>query len=163
MRMSLLKAPLQTDMWADYGRRQFVYRLVVHNGSLTNLHSISNDLNFHPLETEFEQPTEPISGSSVVLPMTATFAFSSSPRIIIDTIKPSEDGNGFVVRAFESEGGWTKASISLPMVDSSKYSVEVVNLMEKKISDARLERGSYAKVELEFEPFQIISLRFRKS
>lgn len=133
VRMSLLKAPLQTDKWADYGVRKFDYRVVFHNGGFTtsNIVALSDELNVPVATAEYHQPTSPIGDDA--LPATAEFVVVDDPSVIVETLKPAFEGDGFVVRLYEASGGWAKATIRFPLLENSKWEVIPVDLLERRI------------------------------
>ena len=133
MKLSLLKAPLQTDKWADYGKRHFTYRLYVHSDLFEDSYSFekADELNTQPVVTNYEQPTTPISENS--LPMQSAFVISSNPQIVVETLKPAENGKGFICRMYEANGGWAKTTISFPLLSSKEWKVKNVNIIEEEI------------------------------
>jgi alpha-mannosidase len=132
VRMSLLKSPLQTDKWADFGIRKSTYRLVCHAGGFedSNITEFSDELNVPVVHIPYIQPETPIGELNV--PVTATFVVVKDRKVILETLKPSFDGNGFVARFYESSGGWRKTKVTFPLLDGNGWTVRAVNLLEQK-------------------------------
>jgi alpha-mannosidase len=72
---------------------------------------------------------------------------------VIDTIKPAEDGKGFVVRLYESSGCATKARL---MFGISPKSIQRSNTLEDLIEPFALTSGG---CDIVLRPFQITTLR----
>ncbi|MGY2990729.1 glycosyl hydrolase-related protein [Bradyrhizobium sp. USDA 4508] len=82
-----------------------------------------------------------------------SFLTASPANVIVDTIKPAEDGDGWVVRLYESAGIRTAAALDFG-VDIA--SVWISNTLEDRIEALPTEdRGC----RLALRPFQIATLR----
>lgn len=79
-----------------------------------------------------------------------------NPAVIIDGIKRAENGNGTVVRLYESFGGRARAKIRV--ADDFKKAM-LVNLMEQTIAPLSIEEGC---VSLDFGAFEIHTLLLEK-
>jgi alpha-mannosidase len=77
-----------------------------------------------------------------------SFASVSDPGVIIETIKPAENGDGVVVRMYESLGRATVTALRLATPPSR---ATVTDLLERPQHPADLER-------LEFGPFEILTI-----
>jgi len=77
----------------------------------------------------------------------------SAPTVVVETVKRSEDGRDVIVRLYESSGSRTKTKVHFGF---DVTSVRLVNLMEEDLGDASLSKGG---IELEFGPFEILTLR----
>ena len=83
-----------------------------------------------------------------------SFASASAPNIIIETVKPAEDGSdAYVLRAYECEGTKTKCCIDL----SSSVSKAVnTNMLEDERETLDVQNGS---IPLSFRPFEIKTIK----
>lgn len=169
MRLSLLKSPLQTDQWADFGIRKFVYRVAFHNGGFenSNIVSLSDELNTPLIVTNYTHPTTALNESQYSTPTEAQFAVVSDPNVVLETLKPAYDGvDGFIARFYESSGGWRKTNVLFPLLDASKWDAKVVDLLENESKDGhnlKLNNNSpQLSVELEFNAFELVSILFTK-
>ena len=166
IRMSLLKSPLQTDRWADYGKRHFTYRLFVHNKTFEDSHVYeqSDELITQPVMVKYEQPTTPIDEHSI--PMSASFVTSSNPAVVIETLKPSENLKGFVCRIYEANGGWQSSKISFPLLNKSEWRIKEVNLLEESTEEspeiAQTSQDDSIEFSVEINAFQIKTFLFEK-
>jgi len=159
IRMSLLKSPMQTDKWADFGKRMFSYRIVAHSTPFekSSIQQRSDELIVPPVFTQ-SSPT-----SNCIIPSTASFVSSSNPCIIIDTVKPCEDDNGFIVRLYESSGGWGTSIIVFSLLQSSNWTISHVDLRERPIEcPSTCIQANNLAIKVEANPFEIISLMLKK-
>jgi alpha-mannosidase len=78
---------------------------------------------------------------------------SSAPNIIIETVKRAEDGNGFIVRFYESQRrrGPVTVTTAFPLAR-----VEKVNLLEETL-EILTPNGN--QVALQVRPYEIVNLR----
>lgn len=130
--LNLLRAPTYPDPTADRGWHAFSYAFTPFaRGDLAKVIREAYRLN-HPLLP---------SGGGVL----ESVASTSDPAVIVETIKPAENGNGAVLRLYESLG--RPATTALHTSLSHVAAVET-DLLERPIGDADL--GS-----LEFGPFEI--------
>jgi alpha-mannosidase len=133
------------DMKADQGIQTFTYSLYTWNGSLADSPLIQEayDLNI---------PVQSFSGNAG-----ESSIFSvSSPNIVIETVKPAEDGSGdVIVRAYESKRMATRCILStaLPIESAS-----LTNMLEEGEGDLMFENGH---VGLDFRAFEIKTLRLK--
>jgi alpha-mannosidase len=133
--LNLLRSPTFPDKTADRGSHTFTYAFrpfaadqladVIRDGYRLN----------HPLAID----------AGVDLPSVASV---DNPGILIETIKRSEDGNGIVLRLYESLGIPTTTALRTTFAHKS---VRETNLMELPSGPATLDR-------LAFTPFEIKTL-----
>ncbi|EAY02387.1 Glycosyl hydrolases family 38 protein [Trichomonas vaginalis G3] len=162
LRMSLLKAPLQTDMWADYGRREFTYRMMFHDKEENIEFQRQNlDLVTDFVIANYEQPNTTLSLDD--LPMEAQFV-NITGNVILDTLKLSEDEKGIVVRVFEANGGWTECSLSFPLLNRKNWKIVPCNLLEKEVKyEFNVDESkSYLSFSFEIETFKILSFKLER-
>lgn len=153
MRLTLLRSPTGPDAYADQGHHAFTYSLLPHGGSFQEAGVIraAAELNVPIVAV----PTEAHSGT---LPATLRLVECDNAAAVIETIKPAEDGNGMIVRLYESHGG--HANVILKFADAPK-AVETVNLLEQPYDDGVALEHDGREVKLRMRPFQIVSLRLK--
>ncbi len=152
LRMSCIKSPQMPDGGADQGRHEFVYALLPHVGTFQEggVLSAAAELNNAPLSVV----TDPHRGD---LPPSLVWITCDTPAVIVDTLKPAEDGDGFIIRIYEAYGwrGRVCIQLALPL-----KAVSVVNLLEEPCRDECLKLAWSGKsIEFDVYPFQIISFR----
>jgi alpha-mannosidase len=133
--LNLLRSPTFPDKTADRGAHTVSYAFrpfgsdqladVIHDGYRLN----------YPLGI----------GSGVVLPSAASV---DNPAVLIETIKRAEDGQGIIVRLYESLGSPATAALRTTFAHNK---VSETNLMEIPAGPADLDH-------LEFTPFEIKTL-----
>ena len=151
MMMSLLKAPMQTDKWADFGIRRFIIRLDFHNQEFSPKSQILADqLNYPPTFCDIgkSQPVE------------KEFLKIEENKLILTCLKVSEDGKGFIARFVEPSGGFTTANVEFPLLEGD-WKFDLVNMEEK--NEIPLEYNKEKKsITLEAEMFQVLTVKFSK-
>ena len=152
MMMSLLKAPMQTDKWCDFGDRRFVIRLNFHSEPFnTKIQKLSDSLITKPILAGNKQAEAQISQSFVTL---------SNNDVILETLKPAEEGeNCFIARLYEPTGGWQKTTVSFPLL-SNKYKATKTNLNEKE--EYEIESVGDNSFQIELKPFEIFTMKLQK-
>mgnify|MGYP001038976115 CR=1 FL=1 len=148
IRLTCLKSPLSPDEYADRERHIFTYSLLPHSGSFQEAGVIqaAAELNT-PL---IISSSDPHSGQ---LPSEWRLISIDNPAIVLDTLKPAEDGNGLIARFYESYGSHAKAKLDFAVQPSS---ISSVNLMEEPLEEAGFDA---AQASLRLRPFQVLSLR----
>ena len=150
MRLSLLRAPTCPDRTADQGTHRFTYSLYPHKGGWREGGSVQKafELNL-PLEAFILQKQEgPLPGK-------LSFLSADVPNVIIDTVKPAQNGDGIILRVYESSQCRGKVNISsvLPF-----ERVTECNLMEENERDIPTKGKSFA---FDIKPFEVKTFRLR--
>jgi alpha-mannosidase len=144
MRLSLLRAPKSPDPNCDMGHQEFTYAVMPHRGRWQDGGVVAEGFKFnYPLVwTETSVPHhEP-----------ASFASSSDPNLIIDTLKKAEDSDALIARLYECHGahGTARLKFGFP-VSKAKFT----NILETVGEDAAVIDGI---VHIPYRPFQIVTL-----
>lgn len=134
--------------YSDNCEHQFTYSLLPHFGDISDgrVAQCAYELNY-PLRTA-------VPGGNGNAPGRKSFFSVDNPAVIIETVKKAEDGDGIVLRLYESEGGFVKAAVT---AEGCFYSVDEVDLLEKSPVPLGVADQS---VMLEFKPFEIKTLIF---
>jgi alpha-mannosidase len=100
MRITLLRSPTMPDPTADFGEHQFKYSLYPHAGPWNEETQreayLLNDPVIVYRRTIDDRPQTTVHG---LLSMVSV----SQPNVIIETVKRAENGNGIIVRLYESQ------------------------------------------------------------
>jgi alpha-mannosidase len=158
IRMSLLKAPLQTDKWADFGIRKFSYRLICHQGGFEESHVVQlSDELVVPVVVGNAERTGSLLGTS-------EFVVVRDEKVVLETLKPAFDCDGFVCRFYESSGGWRRTIVTFPLLENAGWDVEVVDLMERRVDTVGLQKASQKQLEFEltFNAFELKTVLVRR-
>lgn len=185
MMLSLLKAPNRPDKWCDYGWRKFIYKVDFHADSFDAARAtkMSDELNYpiiSPCNVEKVQKqlnSESFNFTEFVLNSSCSFIdgkfveikneFENDSDIcgvILETLKPSKNRNGFVARFYEAKGGWEKVKVSFPLLQKGKWNVSFIDFYEKIISEneIKLNDSMHLEFSIEFKPFQVISIQINE-
>jgi len=153
LRLSLLRAPGWPDPGADRGEQAFTYSLLPHAGSWQEAGIVRRgyELN-HPVQAQPALPQTGELSEAGALPARHSFLALESSQVILDTLKPAEQGEGYVVRMYESGGGRERVRLTLPAAGD----VQETNLLERPLAELQTEQGA---VELAIKPFEVKTVR----
>jgi alpha-mannosidase len=143
--LTLLKSALAPDMTADRGRQQFTYSFLAWNSSFADCDVVREacDLNC------------PVTVTRGAAGRRSLF-WTDAANVIIETVKPAEDGSGDVVaRLYESKRTATRCALgtSLPVREA-----RLADMLENARARLKCAGGI---IPLEFGPFQIRTVRLR--
>ncbi len=145
--LTLLRSPLAPDMTADKGVQEFTYAFQCWNDKPFR------DAGIVQSGYDLNVPATVQTGDSG----TASLFAVDAANVIIETVKPAEDGSGdIVVRLYEAMRTATHATLSTSL---PARRATVVNMLEQKQGDAGLRNG---QVALDLRPFEIRTLRFSR-
>ena len=145
MSLSLLRGTASPDPHGDIGVHRFRYALFPHAGDWREGGTVGEAARFN----------RPLLWSNGAPPdVLAKPLMSAEPaNVVIDTIKPAEDGKGWIVRLYESHGTSTTAQLTFGV---SVRAVHLSNTLEDS-GDALQVDGDSCRLLL--RPFQIATLR----
>jgi alpha-mannosidase len=146
--LNLLRSPTYPDPIADRARHQFTYALYPHAGN-----HISGGVIQAGYELNMPLRVIPVNQQSGTLPASQSFLELDVDSVIIETVKPAEDGKGIIVRMYETHGTNVKTILRS---GTEVNNASRTNLMEEHISDILAESNF---VNLVFEPFEIVTIR----
>ncbi|HZU66427.1 MAG TPA: alpha-mannosidase [Ktedonobacteraceae bacterium] len=130
VRLTLLKSSSYPDSHADEGLHRFTYSLLPHGGDWREAQSVRRayELNV-PLLCVNEQKTMlAASGSSAGV----SFLQTDCAHVVVETVKPAEDGDGLIVRLYEAHNrrGHGTLTFAAPVL-----SAQECNLLEEPLND----------------------------
>ena len=145
VRITLIKCATSPDPNADQGQHQFTYALLPYEANRpADLDHEAYDLNA-PLRC-----VTALQGLNGPRPALVT---SSAANVIVETVKPANDGRGIVLRLFEAHGTASTATLTF---DSHVELAEEVSIFEETIGPLV---QSSTNVEVSLEPFKIMTFR----
>ena len=102
MRLTLLRSPTYPDPQADWGEHQFTYSLLPHSGgwkqvTVAESYALNDPLIVWTRETKRESHEKTLATSQT------SFVKVDLPNVVIETIKQAENGQGLIVRLYESQ------------------------------------------------------------
>ena len=143
--LTLLKSGLAPDMTADKGVQEFTYSFYAWDGCLADSEVVKEGYELNcPVTTARGQ-----AGQGTLFTLDAA-------NIVIETVKPAEDGSKDVVlRLYEAKHTATRCTLttSLPAMTAQQ-----TNMLEEHQSDLPLNAG---KLALNFRPFEVKTIRLR--
>ncbi|MGN0494287.1 MAG: glycoside hydrolase family 38 C-terminal domain-containing protein, partial [Acutalibacteraceae bacterium] len=141
--LSLHRGGCSPDERGDFGVHSFTYSLLPHIGSFgSDTVREGYKLNYAPIIS--------VGGSRLTKPLFTTDA----ANVIIETVKAAEDGNGYIIRLYETECSETAVKIKAGF-DFKK--VTETNMLEEPLRELKAEEKT---VTLRLKPFEIKTLRF---
>jgi alpha-mannosidase len=153
IRLTLLRSPTMPDPMADVGEHQFKYSLYPHSGpwneeTQREAYLLNDPILVHQSNVKVRMSERPFSNLKSLIS-------SSSPNVIIETIKRAEDGEGIIVRLYESQRkrGPVRLTTGFPVEAAWE-----TNLLEENESALRVENDA---IQLELTPYQIMTLRVK--
>jgi alpha-mannosidase len=141
MGLSLVRGPNSPDRNADIGVHRFRYALYPHEGDWRQAGTVGE-------AARFNRPvlwTNGTASATLGRPIVSV----EPENAILDTIKPAEDGRGWVVRLYESAGQSCTAQLS--------FGVPVRTLHRSNTMEDRFE--AIAAQVLALRPYEIVTLR----
>ena len=141
--LTLLKSPLAPDMYADLGVQTFTYAFYAWNGCFADSDVVREgyDLNIPAL-------IAPGDGG------TASLFAVDAPNVVIEVVKPAEDGSpDVVVRLYESKRMATRATLTTTLPVNS---AALTDMLENVQAALPCDGGA---IPLEFRPFEVKTVR----
>ena len=144
LRLSLIKSATSPDPGADQGRHAFTYALMPHGGDWREgVAREAADLNVPARALR-----APADGRA--------FVEADRPGVVVEAIKPAEDGDGVILRLYESHR--TRGPLALRFRDPPR-SVVRSHLLEWEEGEAVALEDGVARLSI--KPFEIVTLRVR--
>ena len=142
--ISLLRAPIYPDPYADEGDHEFLYAVYPHaddwrNGTVQQAEEMHSPLRF-------------ISGSGSGV-RRSLFRFTEE-SLRLACLKKAEDSDAIILRFYEPHGarGHTSLETALPVQKAF-----LVNILEEEAQELTIEDEQ--RITIPFQPFQVISLK----
>jgi len=153
VRVTLLRAPLFPDPVADQGEHTF-HNAVTFGAGVADAIRSGYGLNL-PLRTVAGGAGgADAGGTGEVAPLVTV----SSPAVVVEAVKLAQDRSGdVVVRLYESHGARAAVRVGLGFAHTG---VVLTDLLERPLGEAAEGEDG---VELELRPFQVVTLRVRRS
>ena len=145
MQLTLIKCGTYPNHEADQGKHEFTYSLYPHSESFKRGGTINEA---YVLNRPMSAVTAQGGGK---LPSCGGIVSTDCKNIIIETVKPSEDGNGVVIRLFDA---WDKKSRPTVNLGFDAENIWLCDLMENK----QEKLGSGNSVKLDVKNFEIVTL-----
>ena len=150
IRITLLRSPSNPDPEADLGEHRFTYSILPHEGPWDE-RTVAEAYNLNDPVIVFipENDAAAVAQHSG----TASFIRTNSPNLVIETVKPAEDGNGIVIRMYDCmrKRGKVTLTAAFPIAEAFR-----TNILEE---DGYLVPVEGNTVSYNIRPFEIVTLR----
>ena len=129
MRLTLLKSGIMPDPQADQGRHEFAYALLPHQGDWRAGETVRHAYLFNMPARAVHVP----DARQGLLPATAALLQTDRPGLVVETVKPAEDGPGLIVRVYDAHN--TRGAATLTFARAI-VAAEETNMLEEPIGPA---------------------------
>ena len=144
IQLSLLRSPTNPNPEADQGLIPFTYALCPHDSDLRNSTVIRDAYALNNPVTVL-----PATGECDTLPTSLSAVEVDRANVICETVKPAEDENGTVIRAYEAQNARTATTLKLGVPVSHVWACD---MLENRLYEIPVKDGSFSYV---FKPFEI--------
>ncbi|HZZ37444.1 MAG TPA: glycoside hydrolase family 38 C-terminal domain-containing protein, partial [Caulobacteraceae bacterium] len=145
MALSLVRGPVSPDPDADIGEHRFCYALFPHRDDWRAGAVVAEAMRFN-------SPPMWVKGAPAPI-LERAIALAEPAQVVIDTVKPAEDGEGWIVRLYESAGAQVRALLSFSTPVTQAW---LSNTLEDRLSPLAIEAGV---LSLDLRGFQIATIR----
>ena len=153
LRLSLIRSPVHPFTASDIGKHRFSYALLPHAGGWreARVDAAGYAFNYPPVVSRCGESQE--EGGDT-LPETFSLLRTESATAMVEVLKQAENGDGLILRAFDSHG--THESVSFETVAGIDQAAET-NLLEEGSTELDVDGG----LRVRFSPYEIKTLRLR--
>jgi alpha-mannosidase len=156
IRLTLIKSAISPDREADQGLHVFSYSLLPHEGDWRTGETVKHAYLFNmPATGMLAQRAAIVDTPPDRLVEPVSLVRTGRPGLVIDTVKPAEDGDGFIVRVHESHNSRGAATLTFVRPIAS---AEETNLLERTVGPATF---SGHDLHLEVRPYGLTTYRVR--
>ena len=156
MRLSLLRGPTNPDPEADQGEHRFTYSLFPHQGgwderTVAEAYALNDPLGLWTRVRDTHSPSR--TGNAIPSTGRLSLVGVDLPNVVIETVKQAEDGEGVIVRLYESQRCRGKLTLKtgFPLAEAWR-----TNLLEQ--NQERLDCAGDC-LQVPISPYQILTLR----
>jgi alpha-mannosidase len=159
LRLTLLRGTEYPDPEADRGRHVFSYSLLPHigdwvqGGTVRRARELNEPMIAVPAQEEADTPVRASKASKA-----CSYIQVDGQGVVVETFKPAEDGEGWILRLYESHGGRDTVHVHFSRPPSRVVACNLVEEPQKEIVVAT--DGSF---RFPIQPFEIKSFRVRFS
>ncbi len=147
--LSLLRGPEYPDADCDMGVHSFKYALLPHEGSLSASSVVKKAYEFNNYCYAVKA-----TGGSGEIPDSFSAVTALNHKLVVDTLKPSEDGKAAVIRAYEPHRARGREIFELGVKAKKAY---FCDMLENEIEELKIENN---QIKIDFRPFEIITIKF---
>jgi alpha-mannosidase len=155
LRLTLLRGAEWPDPDADRGKHEFTYALLPHAGDWCAAETVRRAAELNTPMTCIALPTQ-AGAPGDRLPLSQSF-FSVEGPALVETLKPAEDGSGWILRLYEPHGSRGQVHVRLPaMLHSATACNLIEDVTQPDTGEAMLKDGV---LSFPIRPFEIKTFR----
>ncbi len=143
MALTLIKSGTEPNPVADQEEHVFTYALYPHAEGWRMARTVDEGY-------KLNQPLTALTGTQGGKDF--SFASVAHSNVVIETIKRAEDGEGVVVRMYESENSYTKTKLTVNTPFEKAY---ICNLLEEPESEAAV---SCDGIDVVLKPYEVVTV-----
>ncbi len=147
MQLSLLRSPTEPNPEADQGIIPMTYSILLHEGDFSKA-SVAKEAYY----LNYPMVAYTAEGDTDSLPLSFSAVAVDAENVICETVKEQEEGEGTVLRLYESQNKRTRTTVTLGIPAKEVF---LCSMMEKELAPLPLHDG---KVSLELKPFEIVTI-----
>lgn len=148
MRITLLRAPTCPDRKGDLGMHTFTYAYYPHKGTWQTGGTVNEAFALNlPLKAY------DVTAQNGTLPESYSYINCDNDDVIIDTVKQAQDGNGIIVRVYESRRVRGERTLTVNLPFSKVYEC---NLMEENENEITFNGN---EIKFNIKPFEVKTFR----
>ena len=144
MALTLIKSGTEPNPVTDQEEHDFTYAIYPHAEGWRQAGTVAEAYKLNqPLLTE----------KNTKEGETYSFASVAAPNVILETVKKAEDGQGTILRLYESENAYTKTKLTVNGTYAKAYGC---NLLEENETELKVEGN---EISVELKPYEVITVR----
>ncbi len=142
--LTLIKSGIEPNPVSDQEEHFFTYALYPHAEGWRQAKTVAESYRLN-------QPAYAVKGGEIG----KVFSFAGVDRenIVLETVKKAEDGNGVILRLYESENALTKFTLTVNRRFTKAY---FCNLLEENQEEAVVSEG---KIPVVCKPYEVVTVR----
>lgn len=144
MALTLIKSGTEPNPTTDQEEHDFTYAIYPHAEGWRQAQTVTEAYKLNqPLLVETGTETKPAY----------SFASVDASNVIMETVKNAEDGEGTVIRMYESENSYTKTKLT---VNAEFKKAFICNLLEETESEAFVNGN---EIEVVLKPYEVVTVK----
>lgn len=146
MALTLIKSGTEPNPVADQEEHDFTYAIYPHAEGWRAAGTVDEAY-------KLNQPLTAVTGTQDG--ECFSYASVAHDNVVIETIKQAEDGDGVVIRMYESENAYTKTKLT---VDAPFEKAYICDLLEEIESEAPVSGDS---IDVVLKPYEVVTVLLR--